>query len=87
MHYIVALVERSVVFVTSDTVEAVLRGQRWDRTAWNLANLYLGSVGALLLGPEAVPLLGLSEETTCGWTSARSRTSCATPPPVARGGR
>jgi hypothetical protein len=67
---VLALVERSVVFVTSDTVEAVLRGQRWDRTAWNLANLYLGSMGAPPLGPDAVPLLGLSEETTCYVTAA-----------------
>jgi hypothetical protein len=37
----------------------------WLRTAWDLANLYLSSVEAELLGPEAPSLLGLSEETKC----------------------
>jgi hypothetical protein len=35
----------------------------WDSTAWDLANLYLASLGAALLGPEAPRIVGLSEET------------------------
>ena len=50
------LVERSVVFLGPHNVEAVLRRQSgWPYTAWALANLYLGSIGAELLG-EAAPL-------------------------------
>jgi hypothetical protein len=37
----------------------------WDHTAWSLANLYLGSIGAPLLAPDAPRLLGLSAERTC----------------------
>jgi hypothetical protein len=62
---VLALLERSVLFLTADNIEKVLLGQMWLHTAWNLANLYLSSVGADLLGPEAPSLLGLSEETTC----------------------
>jgi hypothetical protein len=62
---VLRLLEKSVVFVTSDNIEAVLLDQRWLRSAWDLANLYLSSVEADLLGPDAPALLGLSEETTC----------------------
>ena len=48
-----------------ENIERVLLGQRWPHTAWSLANLYLSSVDAELLSPEAPSLLGLSEETTC----------------------
>lgn len=62
---VLSLLERSVVFLTEANVEKVLLGQMWLRTAWSLANLFLSSVGADLLGPEAPSLLGLSEATTC----------------------
>jgi hypothetical protein len=62
---VLSLLERSVVFLTEANVEKVLLGQMWLHTAWSLANLFLSSVGADLLGPEAPSLLGLSEETTC----------------------
>lgn len=62
---VLAMLETSVVFLTSDNIEAELRGQHWLRSAWSLANLYLGSVGAELLGPDAPSLLGLSQGTTC----------------------
>lgn len=65
-HHGVALrAERSVVFLTPDTVEHALREESFDHDAWTLANLYLNSVGAPLLGPDAPCLLGLSQETTC----------------------
>jgi hypothetical protein len=62
---VLRLFEKSVVFLTSDNIESVLLGQSWLHSAWDLANLYLGSVDAELLGPEAPHLLGLSQETTC----------------------
>jgi hypothetical protein len=62
---VLALLERSVVFLTSDTIEQVLLRQTWLHSAWDLANLYLGSLDADLLGPDAPSLLGLSQETTC----------------------
>lgn len=62
---VLALLEKSVVFLTTESVERVLRQQRWLRTAWDLANLYLSSVDAELLGPQAPSLLGVSQETIC----------------------
>jgi hypothetical protein len=62
---VLELVERSVIFVTSDNIVQVLMTQRWDHTAWMLANLHLATLGVDLLGSDATPLVGLSEETTC----------------------
>jgi hypothetical protein len=62
---VLSLLEKSVVFLTTDNIEAVLRDQSWLHSAWDLANLYLSSVEAELLGPDAPSLLGLSQETTC----------------------
>jgi hypothetical protein len=62
---VVSLLENSVVFLTRANIERVLRGQSWLRSAWDIANLYLSSVDADLLGPEAPSLLGLSQETRC----------------------
>ena len=62
---VLAAVLRSVVFLTCANIEAVLFEQRWDRTAWDIANLYLGATGAQLLGEDSPGLVGLSEETTC----------------------
>jgi len=55
----------SIVFLTPVNIESVLAGTPWLGTAWNLANLYLGSVNADLLSSDAPQILGLSEETTC----------------------
>jgi len=54
-----------VVYVTSATIESILMEHDYDRSAWDLANLYLGSVEAKLLGMDALRLVGLSEATTC----------------------
>jgi hypothetical protein len=62
---VLSLLERSVVFLTADNIEAVLGGQMWLHSAWDLANLFLSSVEAEMLGPKALSLLGLSQETTC----------------------
>ncbi len=62
---VLATFEKSVVYVTSETIEPIVLNHRWDRSAWDLANLFLLSVGAELLGPEAPRVVGISEETTC----------------------
>jgi hypothetical protein len=62
---VLRLLERAVVVLTPETVEAVLAAQRWPHTAWDLANLYLGSLGLPGLDGRPVGVVGLSEETTC----------------------
>ena len=62
---VLRLVERSVIFVTEANIGQVLMSQRWDHTAWALANLHLETLGATLLGSGAQAIVGLSEETTC----------------------
>ena len=62
---VLAMLERSVVFLLPGNIESVLRAARWEHTAWSLANLYLVSVGCERLSDEAPNIVGLSEETTC----------------------
>ena len=62
---VLATIEQSVVFLTSANIEPLLFKQSSDGSAWTLANLYLASLGAELLGEDAPRLVGLSEETTC----------------------
>ena len=62
---VLQLVERSVIFVTTDNIERLLMEQPWDHTAWMLANLHLGTLGAPPLSSDATPVVGLSEEATC----------------------
>src|SRR5262245_1064647 len=62
---VLAMLERSVVFVTGTNIESLLLERAFDSSAWKLANLYLASVGAELLGDGGPRIVGLSEETTC----------------------
>jgi hypothetical protein len=62
---VVRLLERAVVFLTPETIEEVLTAQRWPHTAWQLANVYLGSLGRPGLHGRPVGVVGLSEETSC----------------------
>ncbi|WP_437992685.1 hypothetical protein [Sorangium sp. So ce145] len=62
---VLATLEKSVVFVTSANIEPLLLEHGYDSSAWTLANLYLASLGADLLGEDAPRLVGLSEGTTC----------------------
>ena len=62
---ILGLLERSVVLVTDDTVEGVIRDLDWLPTAWNIANLYLASIGADVLGDADDIHVGLSENLRC----------------------
>jgi len=62
---VLGVIEKSVVFLTPENMMLVLRDTSWDKTAWDLANLYLASLGAKLLGKDAPDIVGLSEGTTC----------------------
>ena len=62
---VLALLERSVVFLTPGTIRPALEEMPWLHSAWAMANLYLGSVGAELLSGEAPQIVGMSIETTC----------------------
>jgi len=62
---VLAVVEKSVIFLTPDNIALVLMESQWHNTAWDLANLYLASVGSKLLGKDAPHIVGLSAETTC----------------------
>ena len=57
--------ERSVVFLTPATINTIINNSRWLSTAWNIANIFLGSLGAKSLSDERSAILGLSEEITC----------------------
>ena len=62
---VLALLTGSVIFVTPDSIETVLRECGWLSTTWDLANLYLASLGADLLADDAPGIVGLSEESRC----------------------
>lgn len=62
---ILELLESALVFLTHDNIEQVLREERWLSSAWDLANLYLGSIGSKCLNGKPSYLVGLSQETTC----------------------
>lgn len=62
---VLAVLSHSLVFLSPANIQTVLREQRWLGTAWDLANLYLGSFGAELLAADAPRILGLGEETKC----------------------
>jgi hypothetical protein len=59
------VLERSVTFLTPQTIETALRSMPWLGEAWDLANLYLLSCGAKPLSNDARPIVGLSSETAC----------------------
>ena len=63
---VLALLEASVVFVTPASIDLVLReGSTWLSTTWDIANLYLRSIGAPLLGADAPNIVGLSADLRC----------------------
>jgi hypothetical protein len=62
---VLAMLERSVVFLTQGNIEQILYEQSWEGTAWNLANMYLLSVGSEAIADDAPHLVGLSQDTTC----------------------
>lgn len=62
---ILDMLERSVVFLTPATINTVIKKAPWLSTAWNLANMYLSSLGIKALTDETPAIVGLSEETSC----------------------
>jgi hypothetical protein len=62
---VLAALAQSVVFLTKANIAAVLLAPGFDSLAWDLANLYLASLGADLLSEDAPALVGPSQETTC----------------------
>jgi len=62
---ILELLGRSLVFITHENIEQVLREEHWLSSAWDLANLYLGSIGSKCLNGKPSYLVGLSQETSC----------------------
>lgn len=62
---VLAMLQKSVVFLTSDNIEQLLREHAYDSSAWDLANLYLASLGVELLGEDAPLIVGISETTSC----------------------
>lgn len=55
----------SIVFLTPANIDSVLTETQWLGTAWDLANLYLGSFDGERLSDDAQQIVGLSEATTC----------------------
>ena len=64
------VLERSVVMVTSESIERVVVETSFLHSAWTLANLYLRSIGSEPLGDDEGAIVGLSIETTCFVTPA-----------------
>ncbi|OGP10347.1 MAG: hypothetical protein A2048_00855 [Deltaproteobacteria bacterium GWA2_45_12] len=62
---LLGVLEHSVIFLTSTNICDVLQNIDWPYTRWVLANLYLASIGAELLGADAPQIVGLSEGPTC----------------------
>jgi hypothetical protein len=61
---VLAVLEKSVVFLTADTIEEILRNTTL-RTTWTLANLYLSSIGGEVFCDRTAIVVGLSEGTPC----------------------
>ena len=62
---VLAMLAKSVVFLTPENIETVLLEESFDHSAWTLANLYLAGLGAELLSQDAPDIVGLSQDTTC----------------------
>ena len=62
---VLATLERSVIFLTPENIESLLRASSWLSSSWDLANMYLLERGAEPLSPDAPSVVGMSEETIC----------------------
>ena len=62
---VLGLLEKSLVFLHRDNIDQVLQEERWLSTVWDLANIYLTSIGAEPLGQKRAHIVGLSRDTTC----------------------
>jgi len=57
--------ERSIVFLTRETTHQTLRETGYLESAWTIANMYLYSLAAPMLGDGASPAVGFNMETKC----------------------
>ncbi len=63
---ILDLLEDSIVFLTPENIEKIIMKHGiWLSTAWDLVNIYLGSVSLTPIGCDHISIVGLSEETRC----------------------
>ena len=61
---VLSLLRNSVVFVTPDNIEELIQRESLG-TAWDIANLYLRSIGADVISENAPCIVGLSVNSTC----------------------
>jgi hypothetical protein len=57
--------ERSIVFLTCEAAHQIIREVPYLESAWTIANVYLNSLGASMLGTRAMQIVGLSLERKC----------------------
>jgi hypothetical protein len=62
---VLAIFERSVAFLTPESIEPLIRGATSVESAWAIGNIYLVGIGAEPLGDDMRGVVGMSEETTC----------------------
>ena len=62
---VLAMLENSIVFVAPENIESVLSGAGFPNTAWDLANLYLASLGGEPLGGDGNEVVGMGVGATC----------------------
>ena len=62
---VLMLLDGSVVFLTSETIQTIVRQASSLRDSWRLASMYLSSIGAEPVGEEERYLVGYSVDTTC----------------------
>jgi hypothetical protein len=62
---VLGVAERSIVFLTRATAHRIIHETAYLSSAWTIANIYLYSLRAPLLGDSGSQVVGLSEETKC----------------------
>jgi hypothetical protein len=62
---VLGVAERSIIFLTRETTHRTIGEVAYLESAWAIANMYLYSLGAPMLGDGASPAVGLSMETKC----------------------
>ncbi len=62
---VLVVLEKSVIFLTPNDIESVIRQARDLETAWQAANMYLTSISAKPLNSDAPCIVGFSVETMC----------------------
>ena len=61
---VLTLLTNSVIFVTRDNIQELIRRESLG-TAWDIANLYLRSIGADVISENAPCIVGLLVDSTC----------------------